>query len=283
MQVPPLKDSSAARIRIPSLPQVVTRVTELMSRDTVELEDLTAIVEEDPPLATRVLQIANSVAFGQRSQILDIRRAAIVIGAQELQNIVMQVAIIRNFEHIQQRGYDLESLWRHSILTARVCRELANNIQDPRVRITLAPGDFFTLGLLHDLGKVVLLDNFGERYMDVVEDAKQKEHVLEQSEQEILGFDHAAVGGRVTADWGLPQPLVQAIEQHHKPFGELEELPEIYVLACADVLANVVQFGAAAARRPIPPRELMEAAGLGREQLVLVRDRARQLVADIVI
>ena len=88
---------------------------------------------------------------------MDIKRATVLIGVRDLANIVLEEAVIRHYKHLARHGFDLEALWRHTILTARLCRELAAGLRDPAVLGSVSPADCYTCGLLHDLGQVVLL------------------------------------------------------------------------------------------------------------------------------
>ena len=223
-------------VTIPTLPSVVHRINRMLQDPEVSLGDIGAEVAKDAPISTKVLRIANSAFYGLRERVMSTEHASCVLGLQVLRNIVMQASVIGHFEHISKNGeFDLEGLWRHSILTAECCQSLARRAKVP---LDLAPEEFHTTGLLHDIGQVVLLDAMPDEFLRAVRTADELGCDLAIAEQEVFGFDHAAVGAKVAQRWGLPPLLERAIGEHHRPL-ETHDHPAILLVAVANRMCEV--------------------------------------------
>jgi putative nucleotidyltransferase with HDIG domain len=154
-----------------------------------------------------------------------------------LKNIVLQAAVIAQFDHLSKHGgFDLDAQWEHSITTACLAQEL---MRTSGQEFALGPDEFYSCGLLHDIGKVVLLDNLTKEYLGVVRIANKTGRPLFEVEEEELGFNHAAVGARVAEHWGLPDVLVNAIGRHHENMLSLvRDEPAAAVVAMANAIAH---------------------------------------------
>jgi HD-like signal output (HDOD) protein len=107
----------------------------------------------------------------------------------------------------------LPPLWEHSIAVASLAQQIA---MFERTSKSVAE-DSFTAGLLHDVGKVVLLAELGSRYRQILERRDTTPNAVVDMERELLGCTHAQVGAYLMSIWGLPGPLVHAVAFHHQP------------------------------------------------------------------
>ena len=229
-------DSSRAlvlsSVQLPTPPRIAALLADL-----VDLEAIGAVVAQDPPLAARVLSVANSALYGVGEPVRSIQRAATVLGGRTLRRIVLQVEIYQQYEHL--RGplrLEFDGLWQHSIFVAQVSQILAAKL--PRGTDL---DNFYTSGLLHDLGKMVMLASFGEPYLEVLREAREAGEASSVREVEEFAFDHGQVGGIVADEWGLPTSIIDSIEFHHGPQHMLETSSEIAVVAFANRLAHGIQ------------------------------------------
>lgn len=232
-----LEQALGNQVSIPTLPAVVQRINRMMADPEVGLRDLGREIAQDPPIATKVLRIANSAFYGLREKVVSTEHSASVLGLRVLKNIVLQAAVISQFDHLSKHGgFDLDAQWEHSIMTAHLAQEL---MRTSGQEFALGPDEFYSCGLLHDIGKVVLLDNLTKEYLDVVRIANKTKRPLFEVEDEELGFDHAAVGARVAYHWGLPEVLVNAIGRHHENILSLvRDEPAAAVVAMANTVAH---------------------------------------------
>lgn len=223
------------RLVLPSPPEVVVRINAMIADRSCGPQEIGRVVGSDPALATRVLSTANSSFYGLQEPVHSAEQAATVIGVRSLRNIAMQASIAQRYEHLEgQRELDLREVWEH----AERCAQLAQLLgAASRVDVELAPDEFYTCGLLHDIGKVALLESLGEEYLDLLRTAHERRCALHHQEQEALGFTHVDVGALVAARWKLPQTVALAIAYHHGPNERVLEFPAVAVVAVADQLA----------------------------------------------
>jgi putative nucleotidyltransferase with HDIG domain len=232
-------------VTIPTLPSVVQRINQMLLDPEVGLREIGAEVAKDAPIATKVLRIANSAFYGLRERVISTEHASCVLGMRVLKNIVMQASVIGQFKHLAgAAGFDVEALWRHAILSAETAQRMAQNC---RADLGLMPEEFHSAGLLHDVGQVVLLDNRPEEFLRAVQLSAELGVELHMAEKEIFGFDHASIGARVAERWGLPNLLVAAIGQHHRPSKELTDQAAVTLIALTNSLCEAVPTGDEAA------------------------------------
>jgi len=227
------------RIRIPTLPTILTRIDVLLQDPEAGVDAFGEVIDTDPPLAARVLKTANSAFYGHAETVRSTGPAVMTIGTRVLRVLVLQASLIARYEHLSgSEDLDPDTLWRHSILTAQLSQHLAGILG---ARPGLAAEPSYTAGLLHDIGKIILLDGLGEEYLAIVHEARVRNEPSYAAETRHLGFDHAHLGGIVARRWGLPKQTVEAVERHHdhaRPTGGNLLVP---LLANADAVANRVQ------------------------------------------
>jgi HD-like signal output (HDOD) protein len=227
-------------LTIPTLPAIVQRVTALVEDPETGCSEIGQVIAEDAPLAAKVLRIANSSYYGLRTPCVSAEQAGTVLGAKVLRNVITQAAVISQFQHLTQTGFDLDALWRHSILTAQACAYMARRCKNLG---GLSPDEFYSCGLLHDLGQVVMLDGLGERYAAVVQKAHDEEVPTFIAERREFGFNHTAVGTLVATRWGLPKPVTEAIQFHHGPREAVRDNPVVSLVANTNILVHRVIDG----------------------------------------
>lgn len=227
----------ADNVSIPSLPSVVARINALLEDPNAGTRQVGAEIAKDAPLASKVLRVVNSALYGMRQRVVSAEQASAVLGMRALRNLVLQVSVIGQFKHLEDTDFNLKRLWRHGILTAQISSNLAKLSGSKSL---LTPDEFYTCGLLHDLGQVLLLDHVGEEYLKVVSKAKAEKRVLFDVEEEVMGFSHAEIGARVALRWGLPGEIVSAIQFHHGPQDEIDAEPTVAIVDLANRVAHAI-------------------------------------------
>lgn len=202
-------------VTIPTLPHVVAQINALVDDPDVGTREIGAAVSEDPPIAAKVLKIANSASFGLMEEVVSTEHATAVLGVRQLRSIAMQASVISDFDHLlDQDDFDVKEMWRHSILTGHVCAEIARRCHG---RLGLAPDEFHVIGLLHDMGKVLLLESQKDKFLEALRTAAEKRQPEFFWEEKVLGFNHAHVGALIARQWELPSAVCDAIQFHHGP------------------------------------------------------------------
>jgi len=266
------------KISLPSLPDVVMRINAMIDDPSVGLQEMGALVAQDPAITARVLRLANSGYYGLSQQVTNAEQAATVIGARALRNVAMQVSVLKRYEHLRNiPDFDLDEVWQHSTLTAQVAQALAESCYR---RTGLIPDDFYACGLLHDVGKVVMLEGLDEEYLECVRHARRTGAAVHASEAELLGYTHVDVGALLAQQWQLPDKIAAAIEHHHGPTAEIVAHPHVAVIAIADQIAyraSSSTFEAASEKLATLAHKLL---GIERPEFDVVVERARAAQPD---
>jgi len=252
-------------LTIPTLPSVVTRINDLIDDPETGLAEIGAVIAEDAPLLAKVLRIANSAYYGLREPCLSAEQASAVLGLRVLRNVVTQAAVIQQFEHLRRHpGFDLDELWRHAILTSQLCGFVARRCGG---RVNLRPDEFQVCGLLHDIGKVIMLDSMGGEYLDVHDEARTLGRRLHVAEERHLGFNHTDVGALVSVRWGLPSAISAAIQYHHGPREQVETDSVVSLVANANLVAHRLADGESEAALATIDPPTARFLGLGRSDV----------------
>lgn len=254
-------------VSIPTLPTVVARIGALLDDPDSGIPEIAEVVLEDPAIAAKVLRMANSAWYGQSEEVVSIPRAAAVLGARVLRNIALQASVIQRYEHLTiSEDFDPREVWKHAISTAVVSKALA---QRCRSALPLEPDEFYTCGLLHDIGKMIMVDSLGDDYLTAMRDARALRRPTHLVEEKTFSYNHADVGAMVAAMWKLPRALIGAIRFHHGPPARVHQNPAVLLVTCGDRIANAARRGGEA-----DPDELVNLATRHRVGLALedVRD-----------
>jgi len=257
-----------ARLKqLPSLPSAVSDLLASFSHDDVDVDHIARQIAHDQGLTARVLRVANSSFYGLQCKVGTINEAVVVLGFRAVRSMAMAVAMNGAFRVDQCRGFDAQGYLRHGIGVALAARALAPLAgQNPELA--------FTGGLLHDIGQLVLASNFSAQYAVALDYRKKHDCPLVVAERDILGLDHADVGGLLAEAWRFPESLHQAVAEHHAPAASL-----------ANSLANVVHladsFAHALGLSGSPDELLMALDRTAWERLALDGEKCRQVLTAI--
>ena len=174
------------------LPQVTNRVMELVQDSRSSMNDLAKIVGFDQALTANILKVCNSAYFGLNKQVESVQQAIVYLGMDQVVDLVLMSGASRNL-NAQHKGYDLGAgeLWKYSVSSAILARELALKLGADNKQL------IFTAALLKDIGKVVLQQFVAESFRDINELVAHQGYSFREAEKEILGIDHAELGGLV--------------------------------------------------------------------------------------
>jgi putative nucleotidyltransferase with HDIG domain len=224
-------------LKVAALPAVAIKFSEAIKNPLTSNQDLDNIVSEDSALAAKVLMIANSALFNFPSKIDTISKAITIIGHKQLNEIILSCSIVSLFKDIPQSIIDMEQFWRHSIAVATTARILASIRREQNIE------KFFTAGLLHDIGKLILFVEAPEYIKEVLDKSAETKNLMHKVEQEVLGFDHAKLGAMLLKKWKLPEEIVTAVYYHHMPSISSGDIVNPSIIHIADIIAHALQYG----------------------------------------
>src|SRR5688572_15314152 len=195
---------------IPTLSKTYLELTKALRSHTLPLRDVSAIIEQDLALTAKVLQTVNSVRFAPARRIQSVFDAVQMIGFEVVRALVLGIQVFE-FCHKTARTELFQTVWSHSLRTAVRAKRLAAYEDLPYESCD----ETFLLGLLHDIGKVVLGASCPEAYQKLWVTHRENSAALVDAESRMFGADHAHVGAFLLRLWGLPESLAQAVQMHH--------------------------------------------------------------------
>ncbi len=223
---------------MPPLPQSVTQILEISKSTKSSAQDLAKVFERDPALAANILKIANSSSYGFTRKISTMTHAIVCLGLDTVKSIAL-TSSTQEMLNNEIPAYDLEKgmLLQHSITCATCARIIAQRIGYKDCE------EAYTAGLLLDIGKVILSRFAEDQFNQIIEKTKDNKTPFNIAEQEVLGFDHPRIGGRIIKKWNLPPILIEAVQYHHQP--EKAEINKTltYIGHFADVISDMLGIG----------------------------------------
>ncbi|MCA9643602.1 MAG: HDOD domain-containing protein, partial [Myxococcales bacterium] len=187
-------------------PLAARKLAELTRDPDVPLADLVAVLESDSALSARLLRLVNSAGYALRVRCTSVRHAAALVGIEKLHQVSTTAAILDLFD---SQTTHAARILEHGTIVAALSRYLA-------AHLSLPTDELFTAGFLHDIGKLMLLETEGERYVELLEQNADRFDSLHRAERERFGFDHAVLGAHVLAAWNIPQPIPRLVAWHHQ-------------------------------------------------------------------
>ncbi|MDT8383515.1 MAG: HDOD domain-containing protein [Gammaproteobacteria bacterium] len=221
-----------------SLPAACVRLNELIDDPTSSADDISRVINQDVSLTARLLRVANSPLYGFSTQIDTVSRAVTVLGTQQVRDLSLATAAVKTFNGIPNNLVSMESFWEHSILCALCARHLAMEcIKRQREAV-------FVAGLLHDIGQLVMYHLLPDLSRQVLEACLDGPNELEsqEAERDIIGFDHAEVGGELAHRWSLPTLIQECIAYHHNPEAAQQHRVETAVVHIANSIATLAEL-----------------------------------------
>lgn len=223
-----------ARMRtIPSLPAVYCQLTAALRSERTSLAQIEQIVARDVGMAAKILQLANSAFIGVHGRVNSLRQAVSLIGVDTVRTLTLTIHIFSRFDGHAAIAAPMAALWEHSILVASLAQKIATAETSDK---TMAE-ECFAAGLLHDLGKVILLGERPAEYARLQKRMETEGGSIEELESEALGCSHAQLGAYLMSIWGLPMSLVEAVAFHHCPSAAIgSRFSPLTGVHCADAL-----------------------------------------------
>ncbi len=204
------------RVRdLPSLPEVVTKVTELIQNPNSSAAEMGKIISQDSGLTSRVLRLVNSAYYGFPKQISSIQHAIMILGFTTIKGLVLSSSIFKIFspKHNLINGLDYKKFWKHSLLTAVASKTIYKKLffeEDENI---------FSAAILHDIGKLILDQHDHDNYNNAIAEIKDPLYINQvlAAEQKHCEVTHPHIGAFVAESWNLPEVLSDVIKYHHDP------------------------------------------------------------------
>lgn len=220
---------------LPPSPGNILRLSRLLGNENTSTREITQVIGYEPILAVRILRLANSTIYGLERNVTSVQAAIAAIGNKTLGEIVLMELASSTFAKQIRSSFFARKIWEHSLAVAMISREIAQTL---KVKGT---DEIFTCGLLHDLGKLILL-SYDFNGFPLIQGENDEEKMLE-GERLHYGYDHAQIGSLVASRWDLQAEICNSIQDHHS-LAEAD-CPSMvtHIVEVADIVANSRAYG----------------------------------------
>lgn len=261
---------------LPGISGVATQILALLDDPDSTADDVQKILRLDPGLTANILKLTNSAYFGLPNKVGSVRQAVVMLGWKRLVRIVLATCVNAVMDK-PIPGYDLPpgELWRHSVAVSVTAEGLMKELNLP------VDDEVFTAALLHDLGKLVM-GEFVAEDLHSIRLTAEKGVPFQMAEKEVLGTDHAEIGGMLMEKWSFPSKFVEAVRWHHEP--DSAETPSTFIdiVHVANVLCLMLGIGAGIEGLHYQPSvTATKRLGLKPRQLEVVASQTLQWVDEL--
>lgn len=268
------EDKFARLAELPSLPALLMDALQQISGNQ-NMAKLVDKISQDPPVVVRILRIANSSFYGMPREIASLRDAILLLGLNRVKDLLIGVCFAKVLPE-RHKDFDYGAFWYHSMAVADCSRQLANHTG-------ISQDIAFTAGLLHDIGRLVLVFLFPDAFSRIQAEHQENNAPLLEIERRILGFDHIDTGTEAAKHWNFPAPILEAIALHKtRPTADTAKSLGLLVYT-----ANLLVSDEAQADPPAPELQeeidfALELLNVPLEQAKLLADSGRQFADQIV-
>ncbi len=226
--------STLATTTLPSSPGVYMELNRILCEPGWSPNQIAAVIERDVAVTAKVLALANSAVFSLTREITSVRDAFVYLGVDTVRSLALTAESFDKFAPSAAAGFSIDAFQDHSTLVAQITAAIL-----PGGR---AQQQAVTAGLLHDIGKLLLISDSPDRWRDLSEQARSRHVALHEVEAQTAGVTHAALGAYLLSVWDLPDAIIDAVAHHHDP-GSVPGLAFDAVAAVhiADALAHELQ------------------------------------------
>ena len=218
-----------------SLPEIFIRVSELLDDENSSSVQIGQVVETDPSLTSRILKMVNSAYYGFQNNVASISQAISILGRDRIRQILLGAVLGGVFGNMKNKVFFMEDYWHHSVKTAILSRLLCkqSNISDEAESL-------FTAGLLHEIGRLILVQKMPELSMEVQQAVETQGEDIYQAEQRIFGYTHCEVGAAFITHWGLPDMLAEITRNHNTPNKAEQYVEEVKIVNLAKNISFLI-------------------------------------------
>lgn len=264
-----------------TLPHITIQLTKLISDENSTMQDFEKMIKMDPTLVLRILRVANSPYYGLRQKVNSISRAVVIIGINNLRNMIVTEALKDIFKESDDKDtFSRNRLWLHCAAVS-ICSQMIME------RIFGQNGDdAFLCGILHDIGMIVEDQTAHDLFNRVCKTYDNNSRPITDYEKEIIGTDHCEIGHLLAKDWLLPVQVQEGIQMHHNLLDHVSPWSLTGVIQMAEYIVSRLDY------TPIPGMNALLSLPLGthireniKEYKTIIRDlpdemsKARDLYA----
>lgn len=226
---------------LPTLSTVASKLINITGKEETTIYDISKLIAQDVSLSTKILKVVNSSFYNFPNEVGTIQQAVAILGTNAVRSLVLSFSFLNMERPKYGAGFSYERFWEESLAAAVASKLIMGRVSEQD------PEEAFTVSLLQNLGRLILACAYKERYDQLLEEAGGSEQRLLELEQDVIGADHAYIGGAAAKHWNFPESLAVPIIYHHQPenySGQDKNLKTVVqVVHLAALLANIMYSG----------------------------------------
>jgi putative nucleotidyltransferase with HDIG domain len=252
--------------KMPNLPaafQILPKLIRVLDDHAADCNDLAEIIRIDSGLTASVFRVSNSAHFAGQVGTHSLSEAVARLGMREVYRLLISLVTAPTLKGADGAAFGHIDLWHHSLATAVASQVLAERLtkEDPEIA--------FSAGLLHDIGKTLLIRANRKQYISLLKSCADQNRSVRFAEWERYGMDHADVGGELLRHWKFPERMAATAAGHHRPETASKEHQKLAALVC---VGNILAYklGVGNGHPPYvaqPDRDTLAMIGLKHETL----------------
>jgi len=262
------------------LGSTVQNIMAVSGNSSCTADDVAKALGQDQALSIRVLKLANSSAYSRGRPVESVKDAVHRIGISQVRSIVTTLVVLQEYEGGVGEHIDPRLFWEHSIACGLIAAAIAKAHGSDRI------DECFLWGMVHDVGRLVLLEHAPDAYAQVWEAAQSRSLPLEAVEAKLVLLDHCAVLERALEHWQFPHDFVMPVVSHHRTIGGMKRLPvqhreNAMIIALANRLARAMLLGCSGDETIQQFDELSDELGVKPETLQQITDTVEDDTRDV--
>jgi HD-like signal output (HDOD) protein len=224
---------------LPAFPSTAMAAMQQMDNPEVSAKELQSVIAKDQALMACILKIVNSAMYCFEKEVATLSHAIAILGLDTVRSIIVAAAVQQIFQTGSPPATDLSSklFWEHSFGAAVAAKAIAARSNYP------VPEEAFSCGLLHDMGKMVMLKNQSRLYQEILNEVYCGKASFIEAELQAFGYTHAHLGSLLALKWHFPTQLVEGILYHHDYAGAPTCQRLAAITSLADSMMVVLEVG----------------------------------------
>jgi putative nucleotidyltransferase with HDIG domain len=225
-------------VKFEPIPQAAVKIMSIVEDPDSSIADIVKLVEYEPALTANLLKVCNSAYLGLAREITSVHHAVSLLGMSKVADLVFMAGSAKTMSR-ENRGYDLNmgDLWKYSVSSAIIARQLADKKGLEKRNLV------FTAALLKDIGKILLSQYVMNSFDRINSLVSENNYSFMEAEKEVIGIDHAELGGMVAEQWKFNEKMIYIIKNHHLPDRKSMSDTETCIVYIADMLCMMMGIG----------------------------------------
>jgi len=220
---------------LPTLPAILLKLLAACDNDDAPLSKVAAIINKDPALSFKVLQLVNSAYYGFRYSFKGIEQAVVYLGSNTIKNLAVTMSVHQVFERMRFksiRQFDISIFWYNSLMCATLAKRIAQKTGFSNI------DEAYLSGLLLDIGRLILISTYPIEHETILAETKDPKNTI-WAETQLLGVSHCEAGSWLIQKWKMSSTMADAIQYHHEPLEKIQEaFPLVKIIYASNLLCE---------------------------------------------